>query len=48
MGEIMLGVAHLFLRVKGVSIIAGLYENSRLMVGGAQRVWTRAAEGALH
>lgn len=37
----MLGVVHHFLWIKGVSIIGGSYENSRLMLEGAQRVWTQ-------
>lgn len=40
----MLGVVHHFLWIKGVSIIGGLYENSRLMLEGAQRVWTQSGE----
>lgn len=44
-GVIMLAVAHHFLWIRGVSITIGLYEHSRVMLEGAQHVWTQSAVG---
>lgn len=41
----MLAVAHHFLWIRGVSITIGLYEHSRVMLEGAQHVWTQSAVG---
>lgn len=42
---IMLAVVHHSLWIRGVPITIGLYEHSRVMLEGAQHVWTQSAVG---